>query len=534
MNQETTAPEKINIRTLGKRQNTVLGNLLSVRVVIAFFGFFFQSKCIHLKGVFFFLRFQWIKPSQRENNVIRKRPISRNGGRVTSMGGLFRVRSADILKLDNDCFKVIFDYLLLKDLIALGQTCQRLNRYVAEYIFQRSDSMANVRWEYGQGVCIGNEVKVKQFNPFIQQIRLWGDDSMQQWLTIQPNFAQLRRIEFARVNVCQSNLEKFKDILNGVEFVGITDCKLNRNFHEMIRILCPNVKRLRLSQLCHSENSIANATPNDCLKGKYSTLEYLELDTIESNCIDDGLTSFLELNPTIRNLSIRTNLLHTNAPSLIDSSVKLDNLAIVNTYFSFDSAFHQLLRELHRRNVYKRLKLYFVFEESLNQNDIDQLAALNAVVKLSISFTCFMEPLKLSNLNTLEGLMCIGRKNEVNKIIDWSDLPKNLTKLERITFWFASTDDILSFIRHAKKLTTIKIETLQSGHHFNRENAVIDVAALNKERKQLNDAEKVTIFVEETIYLATKWALNGCNFSHIKINRWEPSEWDHDFGLYRI
>lgn len=45
-------------------------------------------------------------------------------------------RSPDIFKLNINCFEDLFEYLSLQDVIAIGQTCKRLN-LVAAYIIQQ-------------------------------------------------------------------------------------------------------------------------------------------------------------------------------------------------------------------------------------------------------------------------------------------------------------------------------------------------------------------------------------------------------------
>lgn len=45
---------------------------------------------------------------------------------------------------------------------------------------------------------------------------------------------------------------------------------------------------------------------------------------------------------------------------------------------------------------------------------------------------------------------------------------------------------------------------------------IINLVELNKERQQMHEAEKVELYVEEEVYLATKCAM-GNDFRHISV-----------------
>lgn len=49
-----------------------------------------------------------------------------------------------------------------------------------------------------------------------------------------------------------------------------------------------------------------------------------------------------------------------------------------------------------------------------------------------------------------------------------------------------------------------------------------DVNALNVERKKLENACVVTIYVQECIYLSAKWKSQNVNLSHVRIVRTVP------------
>lgn len=51
-------------------------------------------------------------------------------------------QTADIFKLDIDCFEEVFDYLNLKDLLSVGKTCKRLQKVAIHIRKQNYPSIA--------------------------------------------------------------------------------------------------------------------------------------------------------------------------------------------------------------------------------------------------------------------------------------------------------------------------------------------------------------------------------------------------------
>lgn len=79
-----------------------------------------------------------------------------------------------------------------------------------------------------------------------------------------------------------------------------------------------------------------------------------------------------------------------------------------------------------------------------------------------------------------------------------------------IQFTFAILDEIIPFIRYLPKLQTIVVFRLKK-HYFDdhKDTAIIlKTEKLNEERLKLSNARKITIFVEEMVYLKVKWAKN--------------------------
>lgn len=166
---------------------------------------------------------------------------------------------------------------------------------------------------------------------------------------------------------------------------------------------------------------------------------------------------------------------------------------------------------------------------------IDQLATLNGLVKLQVDKNDVLMVrfgLGLGKMDRL-GLSALKSLEEIYvKNCDITDLPalsNELTNLKCIRFDSASIEDIMLLIEQSSELQKIKIEIIQHGMHFSRDTNVIDLLAMNKEREKLPSAQKVTLYVDEAIYLATKWAMKGTDFGLIQVKRFLSFEWDSDF-----
>lgn len=102
-------------------------------------------------------------------------------------------------------------------------------------------------------------------------------------------------------------------------------------------------------------------------------------------------------------------------------------------------------------------------------------------------------------------------------------LTDNLENVRRIIFDSVSIDDILLFIRRCRKLEQIKISQFYYANYRHKD--IIDLTALNNERKKLEGAKKIRIFIEEDIFLLNKWK-QEINLSLIELKRehsWEQS-----------
>lgn len=168
--------------------------------------------------------------------------------------------------------------------------------------------------------------------------------------------------------------------------------------------------------------------------------------------------------------------------------------------------------------------MYFITWKD-NDEVWEQMTTLSGLVLLSVGSGQGNSLIKLSRFSSISELS-ITQKHSIS---DYWTLSTSLTNLERPQIWQASSDDILPFIRESVKLHKIKMDFLGSGAHFDVQTNIFDLRAFNQERQHLIGARKLTIYVKEKIYLATKWKLTETNLGLIRLNREESCDWN---GFY--
>lgn len=137
-------------------------------------------------------------------------------------------------------------------------------------------------------------------------------------------------------------------------------------------------------------------------------------------------------------------------------------------------------------------------------------------------------------------------------INDFAILPKTLANLKRVHFEYASIADLMLLISQAPRLEKIKVdcyylvnevsdsdetdESNESDYDENDANEIdtdtniLDLSAMNKARQKISNL-KLTIYIDEGVYLATKWAMKTTEYELIRLKRVQSYEWDDHFIL---
>ena len=113
----------------------------------------------------------------------------------------------------------------------------------------------------------------------------------------------------------------------------------------------------------------------------------------------------------------------------------------------------------------------------------------------------------------------------------------NLANLEKVVFWEANVEDVLEVVKNSVRIKEIKIRTFNEkgrfSPQFNRKfyfnQNQLNLTAFNDERKKILGACKVSIFVNEDIYIATKWTTGETVHSLVELKRIMLHEWNDIF-----
>lgn len=452
-------------------------------------------------------------PGSGERNSENEAAAISDGGAGASASASDQQLS-DIFKLDIDCFEEAFDYLSLRELVAVGKTCKRMQR-IAGYCFTLYYSAAEVKWE-SDSIHVRCSDKWNFgtiFSQHINKLCFGYSDDFHNFLSKKPKCSRIKQIEFVNTEISRIHLEQIKEILAKVEFLRINACEIEGDFHHTVLALCPNMKRLSVGSY---SGMIGNN--NDWMLKKYPTLEYFELQPLDDHLMNE-LKIFLELNQNIRKLRISADCLWQNRTSMLNAKVALDELEIVEIDIESDAFLH-LLNELHERKFYNRLSLNWWY---FDQEAANKLPLLEALVTLN-AFNSEHIQMELSTLRNVEELY-FYKCNETNLV----DLANKLTKLKRIVFTIATFEDILLLMSQIRNLQRIKIEKIENGTNYSSTDKILNLSVLNSAREKLADAQKVNIYVNEEIFLATKWVIKQKDFRLVGIKRAESFEWDHAF-----
>lgn len=415
---------------------------------------------------------------------------------ISSMGVEPMVDSLPpILKLMTiNCSKGLFEYLSLRDIKALRQTCKRMKQSVNYYIkLNYPRAFQNIR---------------------VDRIRLEYFHHAQ---TTGFEFISHMKLSCGPLNQCQ--IQGIQQILSQVESIEIDYESSDGDFYEVLLSNC-----LRLKHLILSSQSIPtfNGNRKKWLHRHYSTLEHIEFKDTNLNrgkvkCSE--LKTFFKRNPNVRFLSTVFNVIWQNRDWILKSHIKFERLDVYYYYGAHVDFNHvcDLLNKLHERGFYRRLHIWIDECEQDDFHRITSLRSLERLALLNFEIHWSIIPPLTSALRELTFRLC-------RDVEDSETISNNLTNVQRIDIEYASVNMILPFIRRCSKLKQIKIQHLLWNGPSSR-TCIIDLRALNDQRSKLANSQKIAIFVHEFVYLRNKWKQN-IDLSLIELKRhlsWEEN-----------
>lgn len=466
---------------------------------------------------------QWNGENSNGTSITRG-PLDENQHLLTS----------SIFKMNVHCFDELFEYLSLTDLHSLSQTCKTMQQMTGEF-FKLNYSGANVVclsdgiydiWHYNVNIytkCI----PIPQFIQFITSIeigkhivnikksrhRCANSPVYYNDLNIKFNYIKLHADELKSVkkltltNVCVNvkTVSYILNILPNIEMLKLRFCTVVGDLYDVLLKYCANVQHLQICRVTLKDNK--------WLLRRYEKLERLDLAVNDENTINkiDELCSFFELNPNVRSFSSEKFTLWSNKDALLNSKVNLDTFELKQypTEYVLDKTMWDLLRQLHTHGFYKCLHTNG-FDLHLNSRHHGYFAPLLRKIFISDCEDLIWVSNHFIECNEI-AIRC-GLHVWSNEIF--------VSNMEH-PFEFENQVDILQYIQQMKNLKKIKL------FDFKFE-AILNLEMLNTEREKLAGSRKVTIYVPDAVYLATKWATkNGTtNFSLIEMKRIDSYEWN--------
>lgn len=421
-------------------------------------------------------------------------------------------QTSPIFNVVHVCIDEIFEYLPLKDLHSLGQTCKLMQKVAGDYFkqhfryaekFTHCDGIYTV---YSDHKGVRNQrTPTMGFNRFIANISYYYDDLRPlRYLDSHSNeFLSLNDFYIVCASIDSKNVKFLQKILGKVSIVRIHQCHMyySSDFFKIFLKFCKNVKNL---VILDDLGGILRQNGNPWLLREYPTLESVHFAPRSALKINE-LSEFLERHPKIRSFTTKSMCFWVNREILLKSKAKLDELCIHNKQFFYGdtlmediSSLCQLLNNLYEREFYKRLHFD---SDRFNQEYSDHLSTLRGLEKLSIQKLDGIFGLPM--MTSLKELKIHGSHEMTST--DLGMLATNLINLEEVTLGRVDFRNISMFVRRLPNLK--KLDVYPSGE-------ILNLWTLNELRRELHNEQlgtsKVTIYVSQEVFMATKWtAKNG-------------------------
>lgn len=403
-----------------------------------------------------------------------------------------------IFKLGVNCLEEVLEWLSINDLRAIRQTCKPLRRAVDEFIHL-----------YCPGASKGKQLKIMRSNierhqnidkhsmKFIKEIQMWAqyDDYF-----------------------TADEIDRIKELFRSVSRLVVSAELVADNFYDELFQYCPKVKQLVVRKV-HCD--VVVRPNNDWLSRHYPMLEHIFLDDYDTGGYGNGwptpeLLGFFVLNPNVRSFATTFHYLWKNRGWLNGSKLQFDQLCVEgDCYLEHGMArICGFIKLLHEQGMYKRLNIYCHYLD--NAYDLDEVLALPALHSLTLGCVVIKPPLPpIENVKELK----FKHSNRSDTV--------NVKNVERLHFEEAVSTHLVPFICHSPTVEHIGVDSLEPKDYM--EDGVIDLKGLNNERAKLLRPRKVTIYVQESIYLATKWALPTIDFKFVELKRAQAIQWETYF-----
>lgn len=447
--------------------------------------------------------------STKKHNKSKLKFSKKHGKKCKTYG------SPDMFKLNTDSLVEICEWLSLTDLNALGQTCKAMKAIVSEYITRNYTAINTILRRDRIDVFSSTKARIV-FPQIVRRILITEPDFNNKRLKyIATQCKSLEKIQFKFATLTVANIQCIKELLNNIRIVHFIKVTFHGDFYNDFLKHCQRLTVLSV----RTEAGILIGANNNWLLRQYPHLKHIEMSQLNGEKIVE-LKTFFDLNPQIETIGINSSLLRMNQTVFMETCKKFIDLAIIMNYVPSRDypSFFKLLNELHQNGFYQRLHLYTF---SFNEKTFDQMASLRGLMKLYSAHSTLGSRV-LAPMLDLRELSVDSSKN----LADIDTLAKNLKNLQRIFFYQANYDDIVPFFRYTTNLRMINIRRMIG---FECDESFLDLRRLNRARKQLKNASKITVYVKENLFLKTKFAIDTVNYPMVELKLIESYEWQHHF-----
>lgn len=410
--------------------------------------------------------------------------------------------------LNSDCWKHIFNYLRMEDVHSMAQTCKHIHQIAGDYFGECTPALNYelrencIRCSYPYWFSL-EPISYK----FVSRLELIAHNQLSYTLDAQ-TFPSLKTVIFKYATLNARTIQNHRMLLTNIESLHITRDWINNRIFEAISVYCPKLKCLDV-QCPHSKN---DDIEQNLFLQHYPYLEDFRYEPCFTMRINH-LELFLTKHPNLKQFTTNFRFFWLHRDIFSEMPIQLEMLTIVEkvvTTIPFD-AFVELLRRLYERGFYKSLHL------SLDhwKHEYHQLIKTIPLIRSYPQFKK-MNTLDVYDFSRLTNLTELHFAQLDSSMEGVENLAKNLKNLEVLIINDPKLEHILPFLRHSTKLKKYITKCLISTEH---DDFALDLVRFNQERVSLANARKVIIYVQDSVYIPTKWKYDDLNFSHVKVIR---------------
>lgn len=412
-----------------------------------------------------------------------------------------------IFELKTKCFDEIFDFLQLKDLCAISESCDHLKKISGQYFLQNYKSKAVTIQMMDAQICECVDGLHTNLGQYAYEVQIY-EEKIEIFKYIASNMNQnLKSIQFGLLTT--THPEYIKEILSKVESVTFIFCLVGGQTYDQVLKYCSKLKCLSISD---SEDSRTQWP-----KKSYPTLE--ELTVIDNSDEPfDGLKRFLKLNRQLKKLTTSMNR-DQLFPILKEAGLKLDELCL--EIHDFDKrkaeATRDTLNTLRRNGSFKRARLICYSGNQL-VNIIDIVQGIKGLIAIEFVHCVYSGSLNNAMNNVAIALATLKSLEELRfqhceiSLPQADTVTKSLINLERVYLERNTIEIATVFANRLPKLKFIKIGIDSYPNE-------ICISDLQNARKKLQNAQKLTIYLPEATYLDFKWTTRCLKYELVEIKR---------------